>query len=213
MQIRKTEFPRNIFDDVYGCRDNEDFVITRDMYAGLMVALSTISEREEEILYLRYKDKLSYKAIGEVYKLSPDRIRQIIEKAKRRLRHPVRSRYVSYGVEGVINKEVEKAYERGRSDGYSCGFEEASLIAKGIEIGSPEARRERALQTDLHEMGFCVRVFNRLCRHGISNAAEIANMDHESILKIKLLGKQGIREVAKRLREMGITDTAWENAI
>ena len=96
---------------------------------------------------------------------------------------------------------------------YSSGFEEASLIAKGIKIDSPEARRECALRTDLHEMGFSVRVFNRLCRHGITNAAEVASMDHESILKIKLLGKQGIREVANRLREMGITNTAWESAI
>lgn len=58
MQIRKTDFPRNIFDDVYGCRDKKDFEVTREMYAGLMVALSTISEQEEKIIYLRYKEKM-----------------------------------------------------------------------------------------------------------------------------------------------------------
>lgn len=57
------------------------------------------------------------------------------------------------------------------------------------------------------------RTFNCLCRHGLTNAGEIASMGGESILNIKLLGKQEIREVARRLREMRITDTAWENGI
>lgn len=213
MSIRKTEFPRNIFESIYGRRGDQDFVVSREMYAGLVVALSMLTEKEEKILYLRFKDKMSYKEIGAIYNLSSDRIRQIVEKALRRLRHPARSRYFHYGIEGVIEKEVEKAYEKGRCDGYACGFEEATLTAKGIEMGSPEARREIALQTDIHDMELSVRTFNCLCRHGITNAGEIASMDGSSILNIKLLGKQGIREVARRLREMGITDTAWENGI
>lgn len=49
------------------------------------------------MLVLRYLDGKSNREIGELYGLEPPRVRQIIDKALRRLRHPYRYRYLRFG--------------------------------------------------------------------------------------------------------------------
>jgi RNA polymerase primary sigma factor len=64
--------------------------------AQIEVALSSLEGREAEIIRLYYgigrEESLTLDEIGECYGLTRERIRQIKEKALRRLRHISRSR-------------------------------------------------------------------------------------------------------------------------
>jgi len=74
----------------------EEDVIDGSLREEIENALSTLDKREAEIIRLYYgigrEDSLTLDEIGELYGLTRERIRQIKEKALRRLRHTSRSR-------------------------------------------------------------------------------------------------------------------------
>jgi len=72
-----------------------------DQMAGLAHALTTIREREQEMIRLRYEEKKTLQEIGDQYELSRERVRQIIAKGVRKLRHPSRTVYVRDGFDKV----------------------------------------------------------------------------------------------------------------
>lgn len=81
-------------------------------------ALELLTNREQVFLHLVLRDKLSLRAAGDEYSLSPERARQIVEKAFRKLRHPAYRRILDGSrrqmqIEEDARKERE-AYIDGR---------------------------------------------------------------------------------------------------
>ncbi len=74
----------------------DSHVIEESLLKSLDEVLNTLTDSEKEILNMRYGlngySPLSLQQIGDKFKLSKERIRQIEKKAIRRLRHPSRSR-------------------------------------------------------------------------------------------------------------------------
>ena len=70
-----------------------DYAVMQEVVAG---ALSTITPREEMVVKLRYGledgEEHTLEEVGQVFKVTRERIRQIEKKAIRKLRHPSRSR-------------------------------------------------------------------------------------------------------------------------
>lgn len=73
----------------------EENAIENDMKEQIDNVLSTLTEKEAEILRYRFglngKKAMSLKEVGEVFNLTKERIRQIEKKAIKRLQHPTRS--------------------------------------------------------------------------------------------------------------------------
>lgn len=86
----------------------QDKITTRMLSQELKNILSTLTEREEEILLLRFGfadgSTKTLEEIGKRFGLSGDRIRQIENKAIRKLRHPSREKHIKDYYEGF---EVE----------------------------------------------------------------------------------------------------------
>ncbi|HHT80273.1 MAG TPA: RNA polymerase sigma factor RpoD/SigA [Spirochaetales bacterium] len=74
----------------------EDFLLDVALKDDINTVLSTLSDREREIIELRFglvgKIPMSLKEIGEIYNLTKERIRQIEKKALERLRAPQKSK-------------------------------------------------------------------------------------------------------------------------
>ena len=72
------------------------FSAGRSLKDDINTVLSTLSDREREIIELRFglvgKIPMSLKEIGEIYNLTKERIRQIEKKALERLRAPQKSK-------------------------------------------------------------------------------------------------------------------------
>ena len=52
----------------------------------------TLSEREIQVLEMRFRDGMTYEQCGKSFNVTRERIRQIEAKALRKLRHPSRSK-------------------------------------------------------------------------------------------------------------------------
>lgn len=87
--------------------------LTSDQIRGVEYIFSRLTEREQLVLSHYYKEGMSRKAISEKYQLSENRIRQIIEKALKKLRVKEWLFYVANGYEANKNqrKELLKAEE------------------------------------------------------------------------------------------------------
>jgi RNA polymerase primary sigma factor len=76
----------------------EDSLLEHALEADVRSLLSTLSDKERDIIELRFglegKNPMSLKEIGELYNLTKERIRQIEKKAIERLRNPSRSKLV-----------------------------------------------------------------------------------------------------------------------
>ena len=72
----------------------EENAVKNDMKEQIDNVLSTLTEKEAEILRYRFglngKKAMSLKEVGEVFNLTKERIRQIEKKAIKRLQHPTR---------------------------------------------------------------------------------------------------------------------------
>lgn len=104
MESEKIPYPKNLLSDiglelVFG--KPEYTSLNDDQMAGLAHALTTIREREQEMIRLRYEQKKTLQEIGDQYELSRERVRQIIAKGVRKLRHPSRTVYVRDGFDKV----------------------------------------------------------------------------------------------------------------
>ena len=76
----------------------DEVIIEKSLKEEINQVLKTLTEKEAEILRYRFglngKIPLSLKEVGDKFRLTKERIRQIEKKAIRRLRHPNRSQYL-----------------------------------------------------------------------------------------------------------------------
>lgn len=78
---------------------------------------ATLTEREAEIIHLRYEKKQQYGEIAKTFGISSSRIPQILHKAHRKLRHPIRWTFLLHGYTGAVLDA--------RRDGYNEGYKDA----------------------------------------------------------------------------------------
>jgi RNA polymerase primary sigma factor len=79
-------------------RAPDDTIIEKSLKEEINEVLKTLTDKESEILQYRFglngKIPLSLKEVGDKFRLTKERIRQIEKKAIRRLRHPNRSQFL-----------------------------------------------------------------------------------------------------------------------
>jgi RNA polymerase primary sigma factor len=72
--------------------------------------LKTLTYREREIIKLRYGigDGYTYtlEEVGRIFKVTRERVRQVENKAIRKLQHPIRARKLQGFVDGSVHREV-----------------------------------------------------------------------------------------------------------
>ena len=109
----KRPYPENLITDlgleaVFG--KNEFSPLNDDQIVGLQKAIESIRPREQEALRLRYEEQKTLQAVGEHFSLSRERARQILVKALRKLRNPMRLEYIREGYEAAeLRKKLKCA--------------------------------------------------------------------------------------------------------
>lgn len=161
---------------------NED--IKQDNIDGLLYAMSLLPERTQEMIRLRFEERLSFTKIAELMGLSLERVRYLINDAEVKLRRPNLYGYIKYG---KVGRELRRAQ-----------LEEE----KKNKVVEP-------MQIEVRDMGLSVKAMNRLIAKRCDVVADVVALKKDEILNIKMLGKAMRQEIASKLESLGITDSDW----
>ncbi len=117
-------YPKNLVAFVCG---NELETYPDDFEASVQYVLYQFDEHSRMMLEYRYRDKMTLKQIGDKFGVSASRVKQILAKAGRLLRHPKRARLIMYGIEKETELKVNIAKI---SNSYELGILKGSIQAK-----------------------------------------------------------------------------------
>ena len=185
--ILKEPYPNNLLKVINDtCKKIHINDVTEDIKAGLAHNLTSLSERDQKIISLRYRERKTLKEIAEQLGVTPERIRSLENKAIMRLRHPCCLGYIIYGKKGYekLVEERKKARER--------------------------ENKQCILQMTLEELDLSVRSFNCLKKKNYNTINDIASLSEDEILSIRNLGRRSIVEIAETLYKLGVYNTTWE---
>lgn len=102
MESETIPYPENLLADIgfnLLFENNEYTELNEDQLAGLSHALKTILPREREMIWFRYEEHETLQAIGDRYGISRERVRQVIAKGVRKMRHPSRTIFIRNGLD------------------------------------------------------------------------------------------------------------------
>ena len=175
-------YPDNLLYDIFG--GEWEYPRPADFDGSLEYVLHSLTERERRVMDFRYKDGLTFEAIGKRECVTRERARQIHAKSFRKLRHPGRLNYLKYGVSGVIARQTESARE-------------AALAS----LPKPDIKSE---DITLEELELSVRSYNCLKHAGMNTLRDLAEMTFDELCLVRNLGKKSIDEICAALTNYGI---------
>ena len=208
--VDKNEWPFNVYKAI--TRDDE---VTEESlpedYRGALeyVLISTITDREEQVLRYRYQMALTYRAIGEKFGLQSERIRQIHDKAIRKLRHPARFALLRYGVVAQMERYRESCRELFYNQGYKEGFRNGGMAAQAPLLSNPYQQQEDDSTIPIEEasvdiLDLSVRLNNCLRRANIRTVGQLMDHSRVSLRKIRNLGRVSLMELEIKLEKYNL---------
>lgn len=201
-------YPLNLLHSIH---PEQPDIISSDIRIGLEYILTTLSDREQEIIRLRYRERRTRPDIADEFCITQERVRQIEAKALRKLRHPNRYQFIRLGMNGYIRQarkdEYKLGYQKGYDKGYKDGMEDA---AQGKSFRGVTA--ETTTQS-IDTLDLSIRAYNSLLRLGCRTIGDCMLVKKEQILNVRNLGQKTRIEIANALRKYGVTDTAWEEFV
>ena len=186
----RDEYPINLLKVIAAEQTRFEFnadEITEDKLDGLAHIIASLSEREQQILQLRYQERKTLREIGEIVGVTLERIRSQEHRAIYRLASPSRLGYIKYG---------KVAYEK--------------LIAER-KAEKEKEYNERGFNIPLEELDLSVRAFNNLKKIGCDTVADVVDLAEEKILSVNSLGVKTRTEIAVKLVSLGAFNTAWSH--
>lgn len=193
-------YPYNLIKDIFCMNDEEAFQVlwfdmTDDRWEGLNQALSTLSDRERNIVkeYFENED-MTLEKIGLQFNIHKERVRQILSKALRKLRHPRCACYIINGYEAtIINDQLAEVVRQKKVaemvEKIALERMQLSAIEQSIDpLGSP---------IDL--LGLSTRSYNCLSRAGIKSVHELSKMTEYDLMNIRNLGKKSCMEIMDKM--------------
>lgn len=198
VQLDYKEYPDNLikalgFDDIF---DIYEYFETR-----YEVVKQRLTDREEKIIDLLYKEHQTLQETGKEFGVSRDRIRQIAFKALKKIKHY--TRYFEIGE--YVNKAelAKKEYEEYlKNKKYNWDYESAKKFVADYE---EEHKKEVAINGEVRidYLDLSVRSSNCLKRAGIKTIKElleyIGDNPFDKLIRIRNMGRKSMGEIIKSL--------------
>lgn len=206
---QQNKYPYNLLVAIRGTADREiPEVLTDDHLAGLEYVLSTLGDRERDILLQRYRDGFMRTEIAEVYGIIPERVRQIENKACSKLRPLAKWNYIAYGVAGNMKRVATSEYNRGYSVGFSEGYSDGKVDG-AAGITKPYASDE-VLNRPVESLNLSTRAQSCLRLAQCKRIGDVVRLTDETISTMRQLGKVSANEIALALKSLHIEHSAWD---
>lgn len=192
------------------------------------ICKSQLNERTAKILRMRFEDRFDYEAIGKVFGVTRERIRQLIVRALRTLRRPdLRNRLVygaRYSEALSQNKAAQAEYDRlwlkaqeaakekinAELDALQRGTDELRKTNEalasdiGVTVASSPTLEDRMKETPIDALELSPRSYRCLRYYFYPSKAtawDVANLSSENLMMIRHLGRKSIAEIESILIE------------
>lgn len=206
-------YPYNLLDDI--CGEDYDGILDADQLDGLNYAVGSLTEREQRVLSLYYKDESTLEKVGKSEGVTRERIRQVLAKSLRKLRHPSRLKYIQRGYK-IISGELEQQI----SDRYSDALKhyESAYIEKIAELQKKIADADKILDRTntkeaedfidsimipIEDMDMSTRSYHCLSRAGVKNIGQVCGMTYDELCHVRNLGRKSVDEIISKLNMHG----------
>ena len=198
-----TRWPFNLATAVLNITDgvtieNTESPLWRVYLPALIQSLDKLSDRERSILVMRFKHGMTLEQCGRKYNVTRNRIRQLQNKALRRLRHPSTWKSWCYDT-------MKKAYAY--EDEVSALRLENIRLRNAIKSELPQPKKEQMPNLDdvwIDDLDLSVRSFNCLKRAGINKVSDLVGKTYEDMMRVRNLGRKSTEEIACKVREYGV---------
>lgn len=210
-------WPYNLLDEVYHPYEK---VPPEDIEERVYKALETLTPREAHVILSYYKDDGTLEEVGKEFRVTKERIRQIIIKAIRKLRCPSRSMLIEYSDEELALKR-EIASEKIKLEETLAELKEKvqKLQDAGSDIPVPENVKDELSNIKwydedmmLEELDLSIRAFNCLKRANINTIRDfemlIRAQGKSGVKHIRNLGQSTMYEIFWKMKN--VTGKDWE---
>lgn len=197
--------------DVMGLRPRDIAVAPEDVEETLTHMIETyLDDRQQKVILYQYKDNLELGEVGKLIGVTRERVRQISEKAIRKLK--CRRGWISIGDSRAINKlKIQEKIEEDvliavkhkvlqELDSEMVSLKKIISDATGAAV---EEYKEQHPDMPLSELDLSVRAYVCLARAGIKTLSELRECRLSEILKIRNMGEKCAYEIKDTLEKMG----------
>ena len=206
---RKYDYPSD--DEAYQKAVKENQLFTAKLYVpGFLEALEDLTDREQKVLRLRYEEGMTYEQTGNEFGVTRERIRQVEEKAMRKLRNPFFAKQYIL-VDAKTTQDLKKENENlmlqviTLRDKLTKIYEAVGCKADvAKEKASEPIKPEPEHMHSIDNMELSVRSYNCLCRAGIKTIDQLRGKTGQDLMKVRNLGRKSMIEVIEKAKEWGI---------
>lgn len=210
-------YPYNLLETIYDTDPlgiTEYVPLTNEQMVGLIYAVENrLMDREKHFIKRHFEEYASLDEIGKEEGIGKERVRQIIARGIRKLRHPSSFNYIRYGIGAAdVNlyaKELERKVEQIKEMEEYISKHQTALKLNTLPDYAPD-------HMFLDDMNLSVRSYNCICRATYKTEYESKRGDipvsfienlfvDDKILKVRNLGRKSLYEIASKLKELGST--------
>ncbi|MBR6030186.1 MAG: hypothetical protein IKP40_13970 [Clostridia bacterium] len=220
LPTEEPRFPMNLL-EALGMIENDpddpfEFANTPNTVTVLAaMEAARLTDREANILDMRFRQGMTLEEVGGVYSLTRDRIRQIESKALRKLRWGggVSRKILEKGFYAWANERIsEKAramaeaqIEKFKAEWIEAHPEPENAEAPKLSDDERAALEAKAkLDMTIEDLDLSVRSYNCLKRANINTVRDLTERTRDSMIYVRNLGRKSLEEVGQKLKLLGL---------
>ncbi len=176
------EYPQNVMLDINVIPSTKEEQYKKQL-EGYKEAFGLLNNREQDILLSYYKDFSTLDKLSKKYNVNSERIRQIKDKALKKLQHPTVYKMICHGIDSV--QKYNEAF-----------WDEPHPVTNNL--------LSKYHPFQLENIKISQRTYNLLKRNGFNDLSEVAACGVKGIHQIRGMGETTYAEIIKILNENGI---------
>lgn len=203
-EVYYAPYPYNLIDCIFD--EPIDEVLNDDQLAGFDQALGTLHPRERRALELYFEEEKTLKEIGKEFGVTQERIHQIVSKAIRKMRNPIRVKLIRNGpklqeLQKLEQIEAEIAARKERINERLAELEQLENQAND-KMEDLRQRTAKTLVDRIDDLDLSIRSYNCLRRANCDTITQVIDLfENGKIFGVRNLGKKSIAEIIDRISE------------
>ena len=218
---RQIDYPKNLLDELNINLDK----LNEDQLAGLKYLMSIIlSHKEYRVIELKFENGLNLTRIGEILKITKERVRQLHNTALHKLKFNLNRDYVLAGYNNLMTdiisrntlcksiQEIQKSIKeldeyKAQLDIYNKKYrKELSILSKEENSKLEKLYNSIVTKTDIsiNNLNISNRTKNSLKRSGIRKLSDFLKITELDLYKIRGLGEKCVNELKSELIKYNI---------